>query len=187
MKYKTGIHDIDIVNDVIQEFYVRLIKSRTLEEYDEERESDFNTWVCNVLGWVLPLMKRRNFRNRFEVHSTVDTERSGIPEKTDVFELIDADKRSGTHYKVDHTFSTDMVEQLEIDEEQRKLESFLRYVRKTEPRGRADQIEQYVRCRLDGMTSVEIADMMSTSNSTLHVLKETLRKKMKRWENRVWA
>src|SRR5271157_2046171 len=93
MTYKTGIKDVDMINDTIQEFYKGLIMYHSLELYDENRapteeqnKLNFETWICNNLCWLLNIMKRRNFRDRFEVYSQVDTcsEKPGSAEPVDV-------------------------------------------------------------------------------------------------------
>jgi len=87
MSYKTGIYDKDLIDEAIQEFYIRLIKTRALETYDCE-EGSFDTYVMNLFCWLLPLLKKKNFRFNHKVVSVVTTQASGYAKEEDIWNLV---------------------------------------------------------------------------------------------------
>ena len=69
MTHKTGIYDQEIIKDTLQEFYTRLIQSKALENFDENRaptaeenKLNYERWVCNNFCWLLPLLRKKNYR-----------------------------------------------------------------------------------------------------------------------------
>jgi len=85
---KTGIRDKDIINDAIQEFYVRLIQTKALETYDE-KEGSFNTYFFNLMCWMMPQMSRNNFRYNHEVLSTVEIrEPTNSCKEKDIWDVV---------------------------------------------------------------------------------------------------
>ena len=68
MSHKTGIFDQEIIKDTIQDFYTRLIQTKALEGFDENRaptdqqnQLNYERWVCNNFCWFLPLMRKKNY------------------------------------------------------------------------------------------------------------------------------
>jgi hypothetical protein len=68
MRYQTGIYDQEIIKDTLQDFYVRLLQTRALEKFDENRATteegntlNYERWVCNNFCWMLPLLRKKNY------------------------------------------------------------------------------------------------------------------------------
>jgi len=88
MSYKTGISDKDVVDDTLQEFYHRLITTKALETYDEQRGA-FETYIMNLFCWMLTTLARHNFRYNHEVTSTVViTNQNFATEENDVWDHV---------------------------------------------------------------------------------------------------
>lgn len=81
---KTGIYDKNLIDDAIQEFYVRLIQTKALESYDKNQGA-FNTYLFNLMCWIMPQMSKKNFRHNYEVLSTIDINTNNL--KTDIREV----------------------------------------------------------------------------------------------------
>jgi hypothetical protein len=94
MVFKTGIYDREVINDALQEFYVRLIRTRALETYDENAGA-FDTYVMNLFCWMLPILRSKNFRYNYNVVSTVKNEKNGEIKESDVWDYVSG-RGSGT-------------------------------------------------------------------------------------------
>lgn len=82
LSHKTGIIDQEILKDTIQDFYVRLIQTKSLEGFDENRAptEDQNTlnyerWVCNNFCWFMPLMRKKNYTKVLKLRVLSEKER----------------------------------------------------------------------------------------------------------------
>jgi len=100
MMYQTGIYDPEIINDTMGDFYLRLLQTRYLEEYDENRATtekgnilNYERWVCNNFCWLLPLLRKKNYSSVLKLRlSKKEAEerakRYGVPEGDAEFETL---------------------------------------------------------------------------------------------------
>jgi len=85
---KTGIYDKQVIHDTIQDFYVKLIKSKALETYDPAKGA-FATYMCNLFCWLLSLQGKRHFRIKYKAISRIPGRRenfSGV--SSDVWDAV---------------------------------------------------------------------------------------------------
>lgn len=188
MMFKTGIRDKDMIDDTIQEFYVRLIKSKALEEFDENiarpgtEQTLFETWICNMFCWLLPVMKKRNFRDRFEVVSTVSIERNGCEADIDVWDVVSDSSGLGPDFSVADGYYSDHVGLESLEMFEHCMNSFIRYVERTESSEVAYQLVTYIRNRDTGLNGVDISMILKVSNATVNSIKNTTLRKLKEWK-----
>jgi hypothetical protein len=185
MRFKTGIYDEDIIRDTIQEFYVKLIETRALDKFNVDRvsygsvEALFDTFICNLFCWLLPIMARRNHRARYDFFFRVvcGCAYMGQP---DVWEHL------GEHsmmYRVNELYHAAHVSQTEEEEIDRRLDEFIEYLKRYEESPKkVRRMEIYLRHRNDGCSGVEIAGMLSVSNNMVKLIKKDLRAKFDAWE-----
>lgn len=184
MMFKTGICDKDMIDDTIQEFYVRLIKSRVLDKFDESEatygstQKLFETWICNMFCWLLPVMKKRNFRHRFDVISALLIERGNATCLVDVWESL-----QGSGFTVAAGYHSDQVDMDNLTEYEYDVESLVRYIKLTEKKDKADQMVSYIRHKLDGLNGVDIAGILKVSNAMVNTIKNNLYAKMQEWKD----
>lgn len=184
MIYKTGIRDKDLIDDTIQEFYLRLLKSKALEKFDphvcenKDLKILFQTWVCSYFCWLLPLMKKKNFRKRFEIISNVVVERKGKEEEVSVFDFLGNEERE---YAISNSYYYDNIKLNEEFDIKINLESFFKYVRKTEKPKKADQIISYINYRIVGLKGIDISILMGVSNPMVNTIKGRAVQKLSKW------
>jgi DNA-directed RNA polymerase specialized sigma24 family protein len=82
LSHKTGIIDQEIINDTIQDFYLRLMQTKALEGFDETRAPtdeqnmlNYERWVCNNFCWFLPLMRKKNYTQVLKLKVLSEKER----------------------------------------------------------------------------------------------------------------
>ena len=82
MSHKTGIYDQEIIKDTIHDFYIRLIQTKALEGFDENRAPNeqentlnYERWVCNNFCWFLPLMRKKNYTKVLKLRVKSEKER----------------------------------------------------------------------------------------------------------------
>ena len=56
--YKTGILDQDLIMDQIQDFYIRLIRSKALDKFDSTKGS-FESYIFTLLCWMFPVFAKK--------------------------------------------------------------------------------------------------------------------------------
>lgn len=219
MIHKTGIYDQDMINDTLQEFYARLIQSKALESFDakmaptaEENQLNYDRWVCNNFCWLLPMLRKKNFRGVLKIKmskedldkkNTLVDEEAGerdpdfdyetlrffttivvkegdteIPKG--IFEVIHPAAQDAS-YSINKGFSTSLVEQDENEEAKKTLDSFFRYLRRTTPHKKAVQTENYMKYRMRGLNSVDIAILMGVSNNMVKFIKKESKETYTRW------
>lgn len=191
MMFKTGIRDKDMIDDTIQEFYVRLIKSKVLEKFDESEatygstQTLFETWICNMFCWLLPVMKKRNFRDRFDVISSVLVERGGVKDFVDIWESLGKSSSYTTDFSVDTEYHTDQVGLTGITEYEHDVASLIRYIESTEEQQKAQQLVSYIQYKIEGLNGVDIAGLLKVSNAMVSTIKNNLYVKMREWKENV--
>src|SRR6056297_3131349 len=95
MNYKTGIFDKNLVDEAIQEFYVKLIETKALETFDEDAGT-FKSYITSLFFWTLPKTRKENFRINFDVLSSITvTKGASVEKNVDIWDYIST--------KSDHT------------------------------------------------------------------------------------
>ena len=100
---RKGIFDPELVNDIIQNFYLRIIKNEALEKYDPSRGS-FKTYIMTILCNMLKHEKNRNPRAVHDHLSSVSNRDNGFSrnsEEVDVFEFVHGSKEH-PEYGIEH-------------------------------------------------------------------------------------
>lgn len=186
MQYKTGIHDKDIIDDTIQEFYVRLIESRALERFDEDRclgskKKGFETFICNLFCWMLPVMARKNFRVRFEVVSRVKERTRYCNRETDVWDYMGP----ASTYRADKGYEAAHLRSPSFEEDKVYLDEFVGYLESSvkSPKKR-ERMKIYLSNISAGCTGSQVACVLSVSNAMVSMLKADIRDRYEEWKNR---
>lgn len=181
MSYKTGIIDEDIINDQVQDFYIKLIETRALDTYDSKKGS-FNTYISNLFCWMLPGMARKNFRVKYKVISRVSKRGSLLllanEDAYDVWDFVDTSKAK---YRVSPQYDAFHVKMEEEEETERHLEEFKDYIRKTESDKNARRMITYLEQRYAGCNAVNVALTLGLSANMVKIIKQNLWDKYNQW------
>lgn len=174
VSYKTGIIEKSLVDEIIQEFYLNLLRSDALETYDEKLGS-FETYIMNRLCWIFPQIKKKNVRIQHSLVSHVQHRSSRI----DVWEYVGKDKKN---YNIDPNFFCSYNITCQDEEECRQcLEEFIEYIKKTEEPTKAERMISVIRHRAAGCKSVDIAGMLKVSPTMVKLIKRDAERKYKEW------
>lgn len=173
MIYKTGIFDEEIIRETIQEFYVALIETNALQKYDPEK-GRFDSYISNLFCWILPSLRRKNFRVRFDVISKVQTEY----QECDVWDFV-GDHNNDFH--VDRRYNAYHVVFHNEQECHQYLREFIQYIKKTEKPSIAQRMITFILHRYAGCKSVDIAGMLKVAPNMVSIIKRYTEKKFKHW------
>ncbi len=181
--FKTGIYDKVLQDEAIQEFYVKMIETHALESYPESY-LPFKTYVCNLLCWTLPQMKKANVRACYNMVSTVTVSIGDSNKReVDVWEYV-GNHNIHSDYSVDATYTNSLLEHEDESTLERELDDFISYVRRTEPEKKANRIETFVKHKMYGCKAIDIAKMLGVSNNMVKIIKDDAYRKFKRWSGR---
>lgn len=177
--YKTGITDRDLVQEHLQDFYVKMIQTNALESYDEE-EGSFETYIFTLLCWLMPYKAKKNVSvlYNFVTHVRRDTQT--------VFTADEVWDHTGNFegpYKVDFSPCTPRI--LDSSEEQLfkgYLREFKEYIQKTEHGRCKKQLLTFFECKQSGCKSTEIAVILGVSDNMVKFIKQKLQRKFARWK-----
>lgn len=178
-KHKTGIHDINLLDDQIQEFYVKLIKTRALETYDENLGS-FRTYIVNLFCWTLNNLGKRNFRVRHKVISKVDRKTSdGRSVEEDVWNYVGF---KDAHLKIDEKYINKRVLLSEEFKMSECFEDFKDYIRQTESEKYAYKMIYFLERKKQGCQSKDIAVGLGMSFAMVSRLKKKTLERFMEWQ-----
>lgn len=180
-RYKTGINDTDILNDQIQDFYVRLIKSRALETYDESLGS-FDSYIISLFCWTLLYLGKKNFRAQYRVISSVENKFMGEDSSdADIWNYVGA---RDAFLRIDRKYLNRCVS---ISEEYRIyecLQDFKKYIRRTESENYAYKMIYFLEHRKQGCRSKDIAGALGVSFAMVSRLKKRAFQKFLEWQSK---
>jgi len=206
LQYKTGINDREMIDDTLQEFYMRLYQTKALESYDEKRGT-FDTYIGNLFCWMLPFLSRKNFKYRHTLmpkryrDKYLDKNEKGISNNhmydyrmmsyvnkdnskmwvdgDDVFNYV---HENSATFKISKAYETSYFDTDEDPALSGYLESFKTYIRETESPRSAEKMILFLEQRVAGCKGVEIAGMMKVSNNMVKIIKHTLKRKYDTWQ-----
>lgn len=182
--HKTHITDPDMVRDTIQEFYVKLIQSRSLETYDPSKGS-FKTYIMNLFSWLFPVLANRNLRMKYTFVSQVAERDNGVwgGEYTDVFNVV-ASSKAGPYVEnaVDSTYSAAHVHVNDEQESLRTLREFIEYVKSTQSPKTAERIISYISLDRQGCTGRDIVKILGGSVKTIKLVKNKVAETYQQWK-----
>lgn len=200
MKYKTSIYDEDTINEYIQEFYLRLITTKSLERFDSSLLEDgneqklFDQYVCTLFCWMLPVMYRKSLWHELGVpdRSVPAAKRrkvaaeiiSEVPsENRDMLphEIWDHVTERDGRYKIENGYKPSVMDSETDDEEQRLAKEFMDYINRTEPRKRAHRMIVFVDHRMKGCNAVDVSVMLGISSNMVKLIKRQVREKYESW------
>jgi hypothetical protein len=178
-KYKTGIFDKDMVDEHIQEFYVKLIQTKALEGYDKKK-GNFDTYIATLLCWVLPAMAKKNVSIQHEFVSVAKQIRHGVSEFEDIWEHTT--DFTGP-YKFDRTgFIPDTGECSPDELFEQCLKEFKEYLKRTESENSFKQMMIYLEYKQEGFKSAYIAKVLGVSDNLVKLIKQRLQKRFILWK-----
>jgi len=208
MNFKTGIFDKNLVDEAIQEFYLKLMETRALETFDE-KEGAFNTYISNLFFWSLPIIRRNNFRINFDVLSSVSVSDNNRCKNVDVWDFVstksprsteflpkkplskrtEEEKDSSAHnslgisFNVDGRFNCSALDSAQEESFCRDLEDFKRYLKRTEPKNKYKRMETYLDKKLEGCLNTDIAVILKVSTTMVRLIREDCKKKYNKWKS----
>lgn len=181
--YKTGIVDKDIIDDTIQEFYLKLISSRSLEKFNGNEGASFNTWVCNLLCWLLPVLKSKNFNIKYRPIGSMEDLNNDPSIKEDLWNYVhDSVYNSSMSLRLDRCFEMDIVYEDDILLEERLLSAFIRHLKRVLPEKKYRIYISYIKHRFEGMNAEQLIPTMGLARSTLSQLKGDIKKELIKWK-----
>ena len=178
------IFDPEMVNDIIQNFYMRMIRSCALSKFDPELAS-FDTYVLTMLCRMLPYEKRRNPRARYS-HVSSFSNPEGSPsqgvDELDIFELV-YNSSSNQEFSVMRKNMPSCVNQKEEDDCVKHMLSFIDYVKASEPnKKKADKMVCFLEHKMQGCLATDIARMLGVSDNMVKIMKNSIYDKYKKWD-----
>jgi len=194
--YKTGIIDKDLRDETLQEFYVKLIETKALETFDPNKatnpvaERGFETYIMNLFCWSLPIIKKKNVK--MELKSIGDNKyiKMKIPHITDIsrddkrvniWDILTTDGSS--NLSLDSSYNSSLTEFQKEEEMNKSIEDLIKYIKKTERKKKSDKMELFIRRKMEGCKSMDIALMLGVSNTMIRILKVDVYKKYQFWKN----
>jgi DNA-directed RNA polymerase specialized sigma24 family protein len=187
MMFKTGITDTDLINDTLQEFYLRLVGHNILDTYDDKRapnekenKQNFESWIMYRLCWVFTYMKKKEEKEEHynSISQVEDIEDSSVK---DIWEVIDTTKRN-KFFTVNKDYHASLMEQEDENSVNKHLNSFLRHIEKRLPEKRAGEIKKYMLYKAQGLNNVDIAACMGMSSTMVNFIKEDAARRYKSWK-----
>lgn len=188
MTYKTGIRDADIIQDTVQEFYVKLIETRALDTYDPSRGT-FKTYIMTLFSWLFPVLANRNPRAKHTLVSRV--RESGRGSTADKDATIDVYERTAVVGEspyidnvVDPPYAASHVclnDDIHADIE---LGDFMRFVRRTRTEKSASRIRSYLIHRRSGCNGADVARILGVSNNMVKMIKKQTRESYEEWRGK---
>jgi DNA-directed RNA polymerase specialized sigma24 family protein len=179
-----NIYDPELVNDIIQNFYVRLIKSEALKNYDPKR-ARFETYMLTILCRMLPHEKRKNPMARYSHVSAINYTEGGTArcaEDVDIFDFVYGLEEQ-TEFSVARKNRPSAVYQDEEDESIKHMIAFIAYVKKTETnKKKSDSMICFLERKMDGCLATDIANMLGVSDNMVKIMKNSIYDKYKKWD-----
>jgi hypothetical protein len=177
--YKTGINDREMIHEHLQDFYVRMIQTKALEHYRENKGS-FDTYISTLLCWLLPYKAKKNVSVQYAFITRVRSATQTVDNADDIWDHM------GTFngpYRIDFSPCTPRV----FDDESEStfnqyLEEFKSYIRETESRRSARQMIVFLDCKQTGGNSSDVAAILGVTDNMAKIIKQKLQKKFERWK-----
>jgi DNA-directed RNA polymerase specialized sigma24 family protein len=178
------IFDPELVNDIIQNFYVRLISSDALSTFDPSIAT-FNTYIITILCRMLPHERRRNPNARHSHLSVfVDPDVSSPYSQggVDVFDLVYG-CCDHSEYGIKRKNMPSYVFQREEDESIMHIMSFIDFIKESEPnKKKADKMVCFVEHKMQGVLATDIATVLGVSDNMVKIMKNNIYDKYKKWD-----
>lgn len=183
---RKGIFDPELVNDIIQNFYVRIIRNGSLEKYDPDR-GNFKTYIMTILCNMLPHEKRRNPLARYSHLSSVPNQDGGSlgsESEVDVFDFIYGANQHQEYGIAQHKDLPSKIFQQEEDECTMHMMAFIEHIKKSEPnKVKAEKMVCYVENRMDGCKQTDVAKILGVSDNMVKIMKNNIYDKYKKWDS----
>jgi len=182
MAYKTGIYNRDLHDEAIQEFYVKLIETRALETFDpnyENKPRRFDSYILTLFCYLMPELKKNNHRARYSMVTKVNVGHHS-PKMVDIWEFVSKEDLN-SEFAVSHTYSASALEMRQDDEINLYTQDFIEYLRRTEPKKKADRMIEYLTRKLQGCNGTDIAHMLGLSNNMVKFIKRDLYEAFNDW------
>jgi len=191
MMYKTGIGDADLINDTLQEFYLRMVQCNVLEAYDahlapneKENRQNFESWICYRLCWVFGIMKKRTQKeDLYNTISQVEKLEDGSSEPMDIWEVVDTTKKN-KYFTIDGHYHVSQIEQEEEADVNKHLNAFARHIERTLPEDKSEKIKNYMSYKVQGLNSVDIGSIMNISNTAVNMIRDDAKLRYEQWRRR---
>jgi len=177
--YKTGIFDRELVHEHLQEFYVKMIQTKALENYREDKGS-FDAYIGTLICWVMPQMAKKNVNVQYKFISQINKSQENYSGMQDIWEYTTRDTGP---YKFDFSPCTPRI--IDDDEEDLfnlYLDDFKQYIAHTESKTCTRQMLTFLDKKVEGCNSSEIAVVLGVSNNLVKIIKQRLQEKFEIWK-----
>lgn len=186
MVYKTGIYNKDEIDDVMQEFYIKLIQTKALDSFDLNEvthgtpEKVFKVYIVNLFCWLLHHTKKKRDKEKITKISWIHPKASSEKDPSDVFNYVSSSELC-SDFQIDSKFYYDSHFMDKESQLQLEVEDFKKYIKKTESKKKAKKMICFLENRSSGCRSTDIAQMLGVSNNMIKFLKFDTYKSYKRY------
>jgi RNA polymerase sigma factor (sigma-70 family) len=179
------IYDPELVDDIIQNFYFRLLKSDALQNYDP-KIAGFGTFVFTILCRMLPNERRKNplaAHPHISAISNPEGSTARCAEDVDIFDFINGID-THTEFKINRKNVPSSLYQDEEDECTKHMLSFIEYVKKTETnKKKSKNIVCFLEHKMAGCLATDIARILGVSDNMVKIMKNNIYDKYKKWDS----
>jgi len=180
LRYK-GITDKNVAKDILQNFYIRLLKSDALSTYNPEI-AGFERYITTILYNMLPYENKRNPTRRYKHITCVYNQDSEGRESTDVFDLVYG-CTDDNNYGISKKNAPSSLYISEEEEITKHICSFIQHIKDTEPdKVKAQKMICYIESKMHGCVANDIALMLGVSDNMIKIMKNSLYERYKKWE-----
>lgn len=174
--YKTGIRDQELVQEHLQDFYVKMIQTGALESYKEDRGT-FENYIFTLMCWLMPQKAKKNVSIKYKFVSQVYSDPSKFEDVWEHAGCFDGP------YRFDFCPCTPrIVEEQEETTFTQYLKEFKEYIVSTEAVHSSDQMITFLNMKEDGCRSSDIAIHMGVSDTMVKFIKQKVQRKFERWK-----
>jgi len=185
------LFDLDMVNDIIQSFYVRLINSGALSKFNPELAS-FDTYIITILCNMLPQERRKNTFIRYRHVSVIPNPsrgNSGTDDNVDIFDHLHGNSRN-PNLHIERKNVPSSIFREEEDECVNHIRAFIQFIKESEPNKRkARKMVCFLENKLEGCLATEIAMILGVSDNMVKIIKNNIYNKYKKWDSskkKIW-
>jgi len=186
MMYKTGIRDVEVIKDTIQDFYVKLIDTKALDTFNP-KEGTFKTYIMNLFCWLFPVLANRNPRSKYTIVSHVRTSERRHPytdDMLDVYETVATPGRAPHAINtIDPNYFASHVREDEELESDLEIREFVEYLKRTQTPRSLSRLLPYVEHKACGCNGADVAKILGVSNNMVKIIKERARIEYETWRN----
>lgn len=190
VRYITKIKDDEEINDKAQNFYLRLIKSHSLEKYTTNGGRSFNTYIWQMLFWMLA-EEFNNQKNKFNdraflkenvAMTTHPSEDRAMDLEESVWSKVG---EFDGNLRVDPSIKDSFATVEKSKEILSNLDSFKKYLMSLKEKDkRKDRMIRYIELKDTGLNGTEIAEQFEVSDTMVKDIRKHIQGHYMRWSKK---